>query len=471
MVCWHLAAQPAWACTETALKGPLEENAGGKTQAFVSARTVDFDLPLGNIFVQVPRNVKWKSRFPGDDPAAKPEEWYGKEWTNQYGFIGLNAQNIYQDTPWTFMDGINERGLSVSLLWLEETKYPIPSPDDKKERRALSGNDFVAWVLGNFEDVGQVKSRLSFNSKDKQPSDIVVWGEKAEVKIPGQGTKKYKIPVHAMLHDAQGHSMVIEALDHKLVFYDPDELKDKRKNFVDAMGNREYMKDFENLNDEKYKNLVCGTRASESGPEEGLLGLPGDMSASSRFVTVAKISQCTMTDLIQQRVNGNIINPLNTEDKAVQAAWRVIGRVERAPDESLSDTTPAEDAEASDPSIFKRSVTLVKETTPTPAAPTGDIPKDRAREYHVDLARVTVVRVHNLAKEDTQEAKGKSRAKIYFRTADNQSVRLIDLSKLNFSNPGGGSVNKDLFKGWQKWVADTTGYKAEDVTDRPTPSQ
>ena len=349
------------------------------------------------------------------------------------------------------MDGINERGLSISLLWLEETKYPIPTEEDKKEHRALSGNDFAAWVLGNFEDVAEVKKKLTFDPNQKIPPDVIVWGEKAKGKNPKGEPVEIAIPVHAMLHDAQGHSMVIEALNHQLVFYDPDadELKAKKMEYVDVMGNREYLKDLENLNDKKYKDLVCGIRAGYSGPEEGLSGLSGDMSAASRFVTIAKISQCTMTDLIQQRVNHIIINPLDTEDKAVQAAWKVIGRAERAPDETLSDTTP-QPPKASDPSIFKRGVTLVKETTPTPNALTSDPPK----EYHVDLARVTVVRVHRPA----------SRSKIYFRTADNASVRLIDLSKLDFSNPGGGSISKETFKGWKKFVADDTGYKAEDVT-------
>jgi len=93
-----LATQPAGACTETAIKGPLVDQPGGKTQNFVSARTVDFDLPLGNKFVKVPRNIKWKSRSPAwspdvkdDDPTKDPSTWKGKEWTNQYGFIGLRA--------------------------------------------------------------------------------------------------------------------------------------------------------------------------------------------------------------------------------------------------------------------------------------------------------------------------------------------------------------------------------------------
>jgi penicillin V acylase-like amidase (Ntn superfamily) len=52
-----------------------------------------------------------------------------------------------------YVDGLNEKGLSIGTLWLDETEYPTPASTDN----ALSIQDVGEWVLGNFATVAEVK--------------------------------------------------------------------------------------------------------------------------------------------------------------------------------------------------------------------------------------------------------------------------------------------------------------------------
>ncbi len=455
-----LFSHSTWACSDFMLVG-AQPILIGALRPVVSARTLDFPADLGNKFIMVPRGVKWKSRAPFDKPGAtnddqfgKPEDWRGVSWTNQYGFIGLNAPTMFPRTPWTFFDGINEVGLSSGSSWMTDTKYPRPNDKDILDKKALSNLDFIAWVLGNFKTVAEVKAALQANK-------VVVWGE--EAKIPKQSDPTHfdnehsdsiAIPAHVMLHDATGESLVIEFTgDSKdenapgvIRFYD----RTTNKDFVDVLTNSpSYPEQLKNL--ETYKEQVCGFR-TEKDPNlqkgstnyiEGLKGIPGDMSRMSRFVTLAKVSKCTMSDWDKSENSRMKIvpvedNPLKTEDDAVQTAWKVIARAERPRNESAD---PMEIDVASVLKLIGLDWDL-------------DL---KLNVFPMEWNLLTLVRVHAPKSEITD----KSMSKIYFRSADNQSIRLIDLGQLDF----GKSDVKTPDKLHTFWEADESRYtKAQDVT-------
>ena len=374
-----LATQSLWACSDVLIIG----NTCSKPLPVVSARTMDFTIDLKSVLVKVPRGMRWASNAVSPPDPAKS----GVTWSNQYGFVGLNML----DQTYKFSDGINEKGLSVGILWLSETEFP----DTPGNTQALSIQDFAAWALGQFQSVAEVKVALT------GANPVVVWGEFSQElqAVP---------PVHAVLHDAYGKSLVIEWLNKKMNVYDDG------NQFNGVMTNSpSYPLQLQNLADSKYAQLQCGNVNNE----EGLLGIPGDMSSKSRFVLLSKLSQCVTHELVGNKQAGN---PLLNENDTLQAAAHLIGRVERAKGESW-DIEP----------------------------PQG-----------VDYAQWALLRVHGLPDQN-----GKSTSKLYFRSADNHSLRLIELANLDFSMMP-QLTTADL---QAQWLLEDPGYlKAQNLTPSPT---
>ena len=173
---------PAMACSDIVLQGK-----GGRS---VSARTVDFEVDLQQRFVLVGRNQAWQSNAPGN---AR-----GVSWRNKLGFVGANTLDEIDN----MFDGINEAGLGVGILWIDEADYPTPT----NPATALSVLDLAAYVLGQFRNVGEVKAALA---------KVTVWGEfSAEI--------KEVLPAHLVVHDADGASAVFEWIGGTLRVYDRD---------------------------------------------------------------------------------------------------------------------------------------------------------------------------------------------------------------------------------------------------------
>src|SRR5262249_18786849 len=109
--------------------------------------------------------------------------------------VGVAGSSSWSAIP-TFHDGINSAGLSIGALWLAPgTEYaPVG-----KAANQVSFFDFPAWVLGNFASVEELRKSLG---------DIVVVG-------PPESSPFY-VPLHYIVTDNTGHSLVIEFLGGKL---------------------------------------------------------------------------------------------------------------------------------------------------------------------------------------------------------------------------------------------------------------
>ncbi|MDD5035511.1 MAG: linear amide C-N hydrolase [Methylococcaceae bacterium] len=361
-----LTVGTTWACSDAVLRGP--------PGIIASVRTMDFDVDLGSKFVYVPRGESWQTHAPNNQK--------GVTWTNRYGFVGLNAL----DLKTKFADGINEVGLSAATLWLETTQFPT-SPDPAI---ALSIQDIVSWILGQYQSVSEVKAAIQ---------NVVVWGEKS-------GEINAIPPLHVIVHDATGESLVLEWTRGKPSLYDGSNVK----SFQGVMTNDPpYPKQVNNL--ARYKSLQCIDKPGKA-KLRGLDGLPGDSEPTSRFVRLTKLGECA-----SKYANG--VNSLfSTPDDAMQAALRVIGRVEIPYGEGWTRG--------------------------------GKMPGDNMPRSYTQW---TVARVHG-----GLDGSGKSTSKIYFRSLKNQSLRLIDLSKLDFSV---GGPLKDLP---ELMIEDGSFNKGQDVT-------
>lgn len=242
-----MATAPALACTDVRIM------AGDGSATTV--RTMEFAMDLGSDVQIVPRGQTLVSPAPNGD---------GLSWTSKYGFVAVNAF----DQP-VATDGLNEKGLGFGALYLPgETKYQDVNPGE--EGQALSNARLGNWVLGNFATVDEVREALK---------GVVVWGEPA----PQLGSFS---PLHYVIHDSTGKSIVIEFVDGAAHVYD---------NKVGVLTNSptydwhiQNLRNYVNLTPVNAAPIKMGNATyAGTGQGSGLHGLPGDPTPPSRFVMAA----------------------------------------------------------------------------------------------------------------------------------------------------------------------------------------
>ena len=241
-----LAVSPTLACTD------VRVIAGDGSP--MTVRTMEFASELNSAVMVVPRGQEVVS------PAPKGK---GLKWTSKYGFVAMNAYGLPVAT-----DGINESGLGFGALYLPgEAKYQ--EVEAGKEGEALSNALFGNWVLGNFATVEEVRAALG---------DVIVWGET----VPQLGSFA---PLHYVVHDPEGKSLVIEYVGGKLNVYDGIGVMTNSPTYDWHLQN---LRNYVNLTPENAAPIKIGNVTyAGTGQGSGLHGLPGDPTPPSRFVMAA----------------------------------------------------------------------------------------------------------------------------------------------------------------------------------------
>ena len=222
----------------------------------IYARTMEWGASdLKSEMMLVPRAMAFSSAL-GDGKT-------GAAWKNQYGFVGVNAAGLAYAT-----DGMNEAGLTVGALFFPGfAKYQEVKADELAT--TVSNVDLVNYILSNFKTVDEVREAM--------PKIRVVRNAEIEKEF---GTP---LPLHHIVSDATGASIVIEYMDGQLSVTD---------NKVGAMTNSPGY-DWHLLNLRNYANLtpqaarphsIDGVSLAPFGAGSGMLGLPGDFTPPSRFV-------------------------------------------------------------------------------------------------------------------------------------------------------------------------------------------
>ncbi len=244
-----LGVLPAMACTALVFKTQDGTTIYGRTMEW-GASDLKSELAL------VPHDTSFKS--------ALGEGKTGMEWKNRYGFVGVNAAGLPYAT-----DGMNEAGLTVGVLFFPGfAEFEEPSTDQRSA--TVSSVDLANYLLSNFVTVGEVRQAM--------PRIRVVRNPEIEKAF---GTP---IPIHHIVTDATGASIVIEFTKGELSIYD---------NKVGAMTNSPNY-DWHLLNLRNYANLqplgapasrnIDGVSLAPFGAGSGMLGLPGDFTPPSRFI-------------------------------------------------------------------------------------------------------------------------------------------------------------------------------------------
>lgn len=193
----------------------------------------------------------------------------GKTFTTKYPILGVSLAVLPNAKLATFVDGLNDQGLTISLNALNDSSSPPTGSDNSK---ILAASDLSAWILGNFKNVAEVKAALLSD-------DVQVWLPKVAV----MGDVPF--PVHYAIWDKSGSGIVLEFLNGKKNVYD---------NPVNVLTNGpEFPWHLTNLNNYTFTNKDKNTgqlgklKLATQDAGIALSALPSAQTATGRFVKAA----------------------------------------------------------------------------------------------------------------------------------------------------------------------------------------
>lgn len=135
----------------------------------------NYDWSLGDgLLVVNPRGLQRTAMVPAGVRAAS--------WTSRFGSVTFNQYGVASPSG-----GINEAGLAIELMWLDETRYP-----DADERPVVGNLEWIQYQLDRNATVAEVVA------SDRQ------------VRIADNA------PLHYLVADRSGEVAVIEFLDGRL---------------------------------------------------------------------------------------------------------------------------------------------------------------------------------------------------------------------------------------------------------------
>lgn len=263
----------------TALMSPVTTYACGIFQitaddgSIMVTRSMEFSVDLKYDIIVVPRNKAFVS--------PSPDGKTGLKWITRFGYAGVASLG----KEYGVSDGMNEKGLAISLLWFEnDMKWQDVGPNETS--RALAQIMLTDWILGNFSTVEEIKQNIS---------NIRVFGY-VEPMI------KMSLPAHFSVYDATGGSAVIEYENGLCKVYDnPLGVMTNAPSFPWQMTNLRQFIGMKSENPAPVKEY--GLTFLPTGHGAGLFGLPGDLTPPSRFVRLALLTR--LADK-QHDVKGNL---------------------------------------------------------------------------------------------------------------------------------------------------------------------
>jgi choloylglycine hydrolase len=171
------------------------------------------------------------------------------------------------------VEGINEQGLSISIL-----AYPSAAGTQRQldvTQSLLSVNDLGTWALGQFQTVEEVKSALA---------------DQAVVFTPVAAIGGAEAPVHFVLNDRTGATIVVEFHEGDMVVYDnPVGVMTNGPQFDWHLTN---LNNYTHLSNVDQSTATFGTLQANQ-PDSGIAtaSLPSSNTSVGRFVRAVFYSQ------------------------------------------------------------------------------------------------------------------------------------------------------------------------------------
>lgn len=232
-----------------------------KNGSVVYARTMEFGLDMESKILMIPRNYSLK----GMAASRKTE---GLTWKSKYAAIGANAFDEIE-----IIDGVNEAGLAGGLFYFPEyAEYQEVAQGQISD--SIAPWQIMTWILTNFSSVQEVKEAI----------------QKIKVSKTVFGPWKIVPPVHAIVHDKNGQSLVIEYIKGNLVLTD---------NSIGVFTNAPSfdwhitnLRNYVDLSTHNVEKVSLGNLAiTPLSQGSGMLHLPGDFTSPSRFIRATALSQ------------------------------------------------------------------------------------------------------------------------------------------------------------------------------------
>lgn len=210
-------------------------------------RNLDYDITYGETAVVIPRHFPFQLREAGI-------------LDNHYAMIGIAFVN---DGYPLLYDAINEKGLGMAGLNFPGNAVYHEHVDDKDN---IAQFEFMPWLLGQCANVAEAKALLAkINLRNLNYSDNLPFAD-----------------LHWILSDLTGASIVVEAVADGLKVYDnPTGMLTNNPPFDEQLfGLNDYM----HLSAAgPYNTFAPSLNLTEYSRGMGGIGLPGDLSSSSRF--------------------------------------------------------------------------------------------------------------------------------------------------------------------------------------------
>jgi choloylglycine hydrolase len=250
-----LVSSIAPACTGITIKP--------KDGSIIFARTLEFAADIKSNIIIVPRGREYVGTAPGDKR--------GLRWKAKYGIVGTNAFGL----PVT-VDGLNEKGLSVGLFYFPGfAKYQEVTAEHVSN--ALAPWELGTYLLGTCSNVTEAMAAAK----------KVLVGESVQKEM------SFVPPVHYIMTDASGSSMVLEHVGGELMVHpNPLGVMANSPTFDWHMVNLRNYVTMSTHNIEKID--LAGNEIKGLGQGSGMLGLPGDFTPPSRFVRAVAFSKTAL---------------------------------------------------------------------------------------------------------------------------------------------------------------------------------
>jgi choloylglycine hydrolase len=253
LFCLGLATAPA--CTGITIKP--------KDGSIIFARTLEFAVDVKSNIIVVPRGKEYTGTAPGGKA--------GLSWKTKYATVGANAF----DLPVT-VDGLNEKGLSVALFYFPGfPKYQEVKADDVA--KALAPWELGIYLLSTCSDL----------------KEAVAAAKSVFVGAVVQKDMGFVPPVHYIVTDASGNSVVLEYIRGELKVYANDlGVLTNSPTFDWHVTNLSNYVTMTSKNIEKID--LAGKEIKGLGQGSGMLGLPGDFTPPSRFIRAVAFSKTAL---------------------------------------------------------------------------------------------------------------------------------------------------------------------------------
>jgi len=220
------------------------------------ARTMDFSFQLDAEPVFIPRDYTFNSHIENES------------FTSKYSFIGAGKDM----EGYAFADGLNEKGFGIAALYFEKNAKFSNRKNNKKTN--VASDELVTWALGNISSVNDFEDKIK------------------TINIVGVINKTIGslLPLHWIISDNTGTTKCLEITSNGVALYDNSVgVMTNSPNFPWHLTNLSHYNELQPTepSEKKYADYL----SIPDGPGNGLMGLPGDYSAASRFIRASVIRQ------------------------------------------------------------------------------------------------------------------------------------------------------------------------------------